>query len=77
MNVRLNHKSHPAGWLLMKCRFRLSTQPETLNPRQCKVVALSEVRSHLPAGTRFVTADERKTQLAGRAASYAWRLAER
>jgi hypothetical protein len=42
-----------------------------------KVVALSELRSQLPAGTRFVTADERKVQLAERAASYDWRLAER
>jgi hypothetical protein len=42
-----------------------------------KVVALSELRSQLPAGTRFVTADERKAQLAERAASYDWRLAER
>ncbi|MFO0690371.1 MAG: hypothetical protein U0900_16845 [Myxococcota bacterium] len=41
-----------------------------------KVVPLAEVRSNVPAGTRFVTADERKRQLAERAASYDWRIAE-
>lgn len=42
-----------------------------------RVVKLAEVRQHVPAGTRFVTSAERKTQLAERAESYAWRLAER
>jgi hypothetical protein len=42
-----------------------------------KVVALAELRSQLPTGTRFVTPDARKAQLAERSASYAWRLAER
>jgi hypothetical protein len=42
-----------------------------------RIVGLSEVRGSVPAGTRFVSADERRQQLAERAASYAWRLAER
>ena len=41
-----------------------------------KVVTLSELRGQLPAGTRFVTPEQRKAQLAERAASYAWRIAE-
>ncbi len=41
-----------------------------------KLVSLSAVRESVPAGTRFVTPDERKAQLAERAASYAWRIAE-
>ena len=42
-----------------------------------KIVPLSEVRANVPAGTRFVTPAERKAQLAERAESYAWRIAER
>ena len=41
-----------------------------------KVVTLSELRGQLPAGTKFVTPEERKVQLAERAESYAWRIAE-
>ncbi|HPG24322.1 MAG TPA: hypothetical protein PLW10_01695 [Myxococcota bacterium] len=41
-----------------------------------RIVPLAELRSALPEGTRFVTAAERKAQLAERAASYAWRLQE-
>jgi hypothetical protein len=43
---------------------------------ESKVVKLSELPSVLPAETKFVTADERRAQLAAREASYAWRLAE-
>jgi hypothetical protein len=39
-----------------------------------RLVPLAELEKHLPAGTRFVSPGERKTQLAERAASYAWRL---
>lgn len=39
-----------------------------------KIVPLADLRSHLPEETRFVTAEERRQQLAERAASYAWRL---
>jgi hypothetical protein len=39
-----------------------------------RVVPLRELQRHLPAGTRFVSPDERRAQLAQRAASYAWRL---
>jgi len=42
-----------------------------------KLVPLAGLRSQLPSGTRFVTAAERQQQLAERAASYDWRLAER
>jgi hypothetical protein len=41
-----------------------------------QVVKLSELKSVLPAETKFVTADERRKQLEDRAASYAWRLQE-
>lgn len=37
---------------------------------------LADLRACLPAGTRFVSEQERSQQLARRAASYAWRLAE-
>jgi len=39
-----------------------------------KVVKLASLKSELPPETKFVTAEERKTQQAGRAAAYAWRL---
>jgi len=39
-----------------------------------RLVRLSELRDNLPAGTRFVTPEERSRQLAERAESYAWRL---
>jgi len=35
---------------------------------------LASLKSELPPETKFVTAEERKTQQAGRAAAYAWRL---
>jgi hypothetical protein len=41
-----------------------------------RVVKLSDLESALPAGTREVTADERATQLADRAAAYLRRLPE-
>ena len=41
-----------------------------------QVVKLSELRSTLPAETKFVTPEERRKQQEDRAASYAWRLAE-
>ena len=31
MNVRLNHKSHPEGWLLVNVCIRLATQTEALD----------------------------------------------
>jgi hypothetical protein len=39
-----------------------------------KVVKLAELASELPPETKFVTPEERATQLADRARSYAWRL---
>ncbi|MCE2390176.1 MAG: hypothetical protein J4G09_01690 [Proteobacteria bacterium] len=41
-----------------------------------RVVPRSELRSHLPEGTRYVSAEERRAQLAERARGYAWRLRE-
>ena len=41
-----------------------------------QVVKLADLESVLPPGTRQVTADERATQLADRAAAYARRLPE-
>ena len=42
-----------------------------------RVVKLADLPGALPRDTVFVTADERRRQLADRAASYAWRLLER
>lgn len=39
-----------------------------------RVVPIAQLRQALPAGTKFVTAAERREQLARRARSYAWRL---
>ena len=39
-----------------------------------RVVKLAELPAVMPKGTAFVTADERRHQLAERAASYGWRL---
>jgi hypothetical protein len=55
--------------------FRGGRPGPSLSARS-RVVPLAELRSRLPAGTRFLTPDERKAQLAERAASYAWRLQE-
>jgi hypothetical protein len=41
-----------------------------------KLVRLDQLAKHLPAGTRYVTPEERKQILTRRAASYAWRLQE-
>jgi hypothetical protein len=41
-----------------------------------RLVRLDQLRQQLPAGTRFVTPEQRARQLAERAAGYAWRLAE-
>ncbi|MBP1687234.1 MAG: hypothetical protein H6Q33_3377 [Deltaproteobacteria bacterium] len=41
---------------------------------QSEVVPLAQLRNALPAGTRFVTAAERREQIAERARNYAWRL---
>ena len=41
-----------------------------------KLVRLDELKQQLPAGTRFVTAEERRQQLERRAAGYGWRLLE-
>jgi hypothetical protein len=35
---------------------------------------LADLKSALPAGTKFVTAEERKAQQAERTRTYAWRL---
>ena len=43
---------------------------------ESRLVPLAQLRAQLPPETRFVTAAERAQQLARRAASYAWRLAE-
>jgi hypothetical protein len=43
---------------------------------ESRLVPLDQLRAHLPPGTRFVTPDERRAQLAQRAAAYAWRLLE-
>jgi hypothetical protein len=43
---------------------------------ESRLVPLASLRAQLPRETRFVTAAERAQQLARRAASYAWRLAE-
>lgn len=42
-----------------------------------RVVPLAQLRQSLPAGTKLVTAEERRAQLARRARSYAWRLQDR
>jgi hypothetical protein len=42
-----------------------------------RLVKLADLARSLPAGTRFVTAEERRAQLRQRAAEYAWRLLER
>lgn len=42
-----------------------------------RIVKLADLPSALPAGTKFVTADERRWQLDARSASYAWRLRDR
>jgi hypothetical protein len=42
---------------------------------QSRLVALSELGNALPAGTEFITPEQRERQLADRAASYAWRIA--
>jgi len=39
-----------------------------------KVVKLTELKSHLPSGTKYLTADERKKQQSERAAQYSWRI---
>jgi len=39
-----------------------------------KVVKLADLKKELPAGTKFVTAEERKAQQAERTRTYAWRL---
>ena len=39
-----------------------------------KVVKLANLKSELPIETKYVTANERKTQQASRTANYAWRL---
>ncbi|MBW2422834.1 MAG: hypothetical protein JRG86_01200 [Deltaproteobacteria bacterium] len=48
--------------------------PEEALSASSKIVPLGELEDHLPPGTRFVTPDERRAQLAERAAGYAWRL---
>lgn len=41
---------------------------------ECRIAPLASLREALPAGTRFVTREERRVQLAQRAESYAWRI---
>ena len=43
---------------------------------ESRLVPLAQLREELPPETHFVSAAERAQQLARRAASYAWRLAE-
>jgi hypothetical protein len=41
-----------------------------------RLLPLAQLRAHLPPETRWVTSEERRQQLARRAAGYAWRLLE-
>jgi len=66
----------PEGLLTLRWAEFADGRPSENFGARSKVVKLDQLRDVLPAGTRWVTPDERRQQQADRAASYAWRIAE-
>lgn len=66
----------PEGLLTLRWAEFADGRPGDNFGAKSQVVKYDGLRDALPAGTRWVTPEERRTQLRERAASYAWRIAE-
>ncbi|MBO9377968.1 hypothetical protein GG804_14435 [Sphingomonas histidinilytica] len=64
----------PEGLLTLRWAEFADGRPGAGFGARSRVVKLDALRGELPAGTRWVTPEERRTQQRERAASYAWRI---
>lgn len=62
------------GFLTLRWAEFARGKPEDSLRATSRIVPLAQLERHLPAGTRFVSPEERRRQLEERRASYAWRL---